>query len=189
MGTTTTTNLGLIKPDTDESIKAVVTPPSDGWAVQNGVNCDKIDTLFRHTNTHTWTPTWTADTTNPTLGSGGSVSGKFIRLFPRMVLAYFQIFTGGAGFAAGSGLYRIAVPATVPTEFGTINDTMAVGKAYLHDNDAVATSSNLVVLYQPSTNLLVFRKHDGNFWRDNTPFTVAQNDRLSGYCIYPTSDA
>lgn len=187
MGTTVTANLSLIKPDDDEQIKSG--GGFAGWAVQNGLNCDAIDGLFRHTNTHTWTPTWTADSVNPTLGAGGSTDGKYIRLFPRMVLAYFRIFTGGAGFATGTGLYRISLPVAVPSEFATHNNALAIGKAYLHDDSAVATSSNMVVLYDIGSNLINFRKHDGNFWRDNTPFTLAQNDRVSGYFMYPTAAA
>lgn len=187
MGTTVTTNLGLIKPDVDESIKAVVSPPSQGWAVQNGLNCDKLDSLFRHTSTHTWTPTWTADTLNPTLGAGGFLDGKYIRLYPRLVIAFFRLFTGGAGFATGTGLYGFSLPVAPAPELLTMNDSFALGRGYIHDNDAAATSSISTLMYRISDSIVFFRGHAGDYWRHNSPMTLAQNDRASGYVIYPTA--
>lgn len=188
MGKTTTTNLALIKPDTAESIQANL-PTFDGWATQNGANCDTIDALFRHTSTHTWTPTWTADTTNPTLGSGGFVSGKYIRLFPKMLIGYIQLFTGGAGFATGSGLYQLTPPATLAPELALLHNFIPIGKYYLHDNDTVANCTVGQVMYELTGNLLTFKKHDGDSWRSSTPFVPAQNDRMTCYFIYPTTDA
>lgn len=187
MGTTVTTNLSLIKPDEVESIKEAL-PTFPGWHDQNADNCDKLDGLFRK-STHTYSPTWTADTTNPTLGSGGFVEGKYFRIHPCMVFGFIRLFTGGAGFATGSGFYRFSIPTTLHTEFAGLNVVSAIGKAYLHDDSAVATSTNLVAIYEEATNLISFRKHDGNFWRDNTPFTLAQQDRLSCYFMLPTVSA
>lgn len=187
MGTTVTTNLGLIKPDTSESIKENL-PTFAGWADQNADNCDQIDALFRHT-THTYSPAWTADTLNPTLGAGGAVAGKYIRLFPRMVFGYFTIFAGGAGFATGTGLYRLSLPVAMSAELLTLNESFPVGKAYIHDNDVVANSSTFIVMYDIANTVFFFRKWDGDSWRSTTPFTPAQNDRVSGYFTYPTADA
>src|SRR4051812_18444787 len=115
MGKTITSNLSLIKPDLNESIKQAL-PTFDGWASENGTNCDTIDSLFRHT-THTYTPVWTTDTgPNPTLGAGGFIEGKYIRLYPKMVIGYIRISVGGAGFAAGTGLYRLTPPCTLAAE-------------------------------------------------------------------------
>lgn len=187
MGTTVTTNLGLIKPDTSESIEENL-PTFDGWATQNAANCNKIDTLFRH-SLDTYSPSWTADSVNPTLGSGGFTEGKFIRLYPRLVIGYFRLFTGGAGFATGTGLYRWSLPVAVSSELLSFNDSIPVGKAYLQDNNVVANCTVLVVMYDVTNNVFFFRKHDGDFWRQNTPFTMEQNDRLNGYFMYPTAAA
>jgi len=185
MGTTVTTNLALIKPDSNESIKANM-PTFPGWAVQNGLNCDKLDSLFRHTSTHTWTPTWTADTTNPTLGAGGFTDGKYIRLYPRLVIGYFRLFTGVAGFAAGSGLYGFSLPVAPDPALLTMNDSFILGRGYIHDNDAAATSTASVLIYRIADNTLVFRGHAGDYWRNTSPMTLSQSDRASGYFIYPT---
>lgn len=188
MGITVTTNLSLIKPDADESIKENL-PTFAGWADQNADNCDVLDALFR-AETLTWTPTWTADTTSPTLGAGGFIEGKYIRLTPRMTYGYFRIFTGGAGFAAGSGTYHIsAPPAVVPSEFTTFFNNVVIGKVALFDNDTVLTSSNMIMLYDVASTNFYFRSSTGSTWNPTTPITLAQNDRLAGYFMYPTSVA
>lgn len=186
MGTTVTPNLGLIMPDANESIKANM-PTFPGWPVQNGSNMDKIDSLFRR-DTNTWTPAWTTDTgTNPTLGSGGFVEGKFVRLWPRMVLGYLRIFCGAAGFVSGTGLYRISLPVAVASEFTTLNTLLPIGKAHLNDNSSVATSTILDVIYDVVNNIVIFGREEGDFWRNSAPITLAQNDRISGFFYYPTS--
>lgn len=187
MGTTVTTNLGLIKPDGDEYIKEAL-PTFAGWAAQQALNADKIDSLFRHT-THTYTPVWTTDTgPNPVLGAAGTIVGKWVRLFPRMVFGTIKLFTGGAGFTTGTGMYRLSLPpVAVPTEFATFNDSIPVGKAYLHDADAALSSTVFVVLWEVSSNNFFFRRDSGDAWRSTAPITMAQNDRLSMYFLYPTA--
>jgi hypothetical protein len=185
MGTTATTNLALIKPDTDESIKANL-PTFAGWATQNGLNCDKIDSLFRHT-THTYTPTFTGSGGNPTLGAGGSVSGKYIRFLPRLVLVEYRVDMGGAGFAAGSGTYALTLPVAVPTELTTFDNSIPVGKAFLDDNSTVANATVLVAMYSVANLGIFFRPPVAAVWNPTSPFTLAQNDKLSGYALYPTS--
>lgn len=107
-----------------------------------------------------------------------------------MVFGYLKILTGGAGFAAGTGLYRLSLPSiTVTPQIASLTVPVAVGKAVLYDADNVATSSNMTIMYESAINLFTFRKSDGNYWRENTPITLAQNDRMSGYFMLPTSSA
>lgn len=190
MGTTVTSNLALIKPDINESIQANL-PTFAGWAVQNGANCDVLDALFRH-STGTWTPTWTADTTNPTLGSGNVLEGKYLRLWPKMIIGFIRLDVGTTSFAAGSGLYRFAPPATMAPELSNFHGFMPVGKAILRDFDTPNNTTACQVMYEmqgsSSLNLLTIKKHDGDSWRNTTPFTLAQGDQLSAYFMYPTTD-
>lgn len=187
MGTSITTNLGLIKPDGSEKIKEEL-PTYAGWAAQNANNMDVIDGLFRASNT-TFTPTWGAATTPPTLGAGGFVEGKYLRLWPRMVIAYYRIYCGGAGFAAGSGQYSLTLPVAVPTEFNNFSDAVTVGKAILYDDSAVLTSDLLTVMWSKTGNNLFLRIPAGGTWSNTNPFTLAQQDRVSIYIMYPTSAA
>lgn len=188
MGTTVTPNLGLIKPDTDESIKFSSSPSFAGWAAQNGINCDKIDALFRASQ-HTFTLNWTADGGNPTLGSGGFAVGKYIRLYPRMVLVFFRIATGGAGFAAGSGIYRLNVPTGVASDFTSVGDGMAIGRSIFYDSSAAVSSSVFQVTYNPPSTNLYLTPPTGGAWSATSPVALGQGDRVSGSYLYPTSDA
>lgn len=187
MGTTVTTNLGLIKPDTAESIEANM-PTFAGWASQNAANCDVVDGLFRNTQ-HTWSPSWTAATLNPTLGAGGFIEGKYMRIFPRMVIGYLRISLGGAGFATGTGSYSITLPVAMDASLNTMQDEFPVGKAIFYDDSAVATSSVFNVMFTPPTGLLTFRPPLGQLWSSTNPVVPAQLDRLSAMFMYPTSAA
>lgn len=187
MGTTVTTNLGLIKPDTAESIKANL-PTFAGWAAQESSNMDAIDGLF-HDDFGTYTLNWTASSVNPTLGAGGFTEGKWIRVFPRMAFVFFRIFTGGAGFATGTGTYRVNLPFNIDAALiGFDTDSPPLGKAVFFDASAVLTSSVFLPIYSQGVNTAIFRPSSGNVWNDTTPVVPAQNDRISGYFMYPTID-
>jgi hypothetical protein len=187
MGTTVSTNLGLIKPDEDESIKANM-PTFAGWAAQNTINMDKIDALFRAA-TASYTLNWTADTTNPTLGAGGFTEGKYVRFMPRMVIVFFRLNVGGAGALAGTGTYRFNLPTGLAAELALTDDSVPVGKAVYLDTSAVGTSSNMLVCIKPSTSNMFLRPSQGGEWSGTTPVALGQNDKISGYLIYPTADA
>lgn len=187
MGTEVTTNLGLIKPDTFESIKENL-PSFDGWASQNADNCDTIDALFRQTE-HTYTPTWTATSSNPTLGSGGFITGKYARLFPRIVLGWVKINAGGAGFNPGSGAYSISAPVAIASELDGFSSEVPIGKAILNDNGTVLSCSAMGVYWSPSGNNFFLRPPGGGSWTEANPITLAQNDSISMFFKYPTSVA
>lgn len=184
MGTTVTSNHGLIKPDQAEEIRKNL-PTFPGWAEQNKLNCDKLDALFRAT-THTWTPAWTASS-NPTLGAGGFIEGKYIRIYPRMVVGYFRIYTGGAGFATGSGGYRISVPVPIAAELAGFLQEVPIGRAGFYDDSAAATSSMFTVMYSISGGTMFMKLPLNDSWTDSNPVVLAQQDRLTGYFMYPTS--
>jgi len=187
MGTTVTTNLALIKPDTSESIKEDL-PTFDGWAAQNADNMDKIDSLFRSESSGTYTLTWGATTTPPTLGAGGFTEGKYIRLFPRMVVVFFRIFMGGVGAANGSGNYTLNLPpVAIDSSFSDFSDTLPIGKMIFQDNNAVLTSSIFTLVYHPVSGLLRARAAEGGTWASGYPIAPQQNDRYSGYFMYPTA--
>lgn len=188
MGTTVSTNLGLIKPDLDESIKEDL-PTFDGWAAQNAANMDMIDSIFRASNT-TYTLNWTSGGTNPTLGAGGFTEGKYVRLFPRMTVVFFRIFNGGAGFAQGTGQYRINLPVAPDPGLGSgFSETIPIGKAIFYDISAALTCSVFTAnLFHPG-GYVVFRPSRGDTWNATTPVVPAQNDRMSGYLMYPTAAA
>jgi hypothetical protein len=57
----------------------------------------------------TYTPNWTASVTNPTLGTGGVVQGRF-RRDGTTLHVWIRAQAGTAGFAAGSGIYFLSLP-------------------------------------------------------------------------------
>lgn len=188
MSTTITTNLSLIKPDDDESIKANL-PTFEGWASQNGKNQDVIDSLFRM-STATYTLNWTASGGNPTLGTGGFTEGKWVRVFPRMVFVYFRIYTGTTGFLTGTGTYRINLPFAYDASMATMdNDFPVIGRMAYADASATATSSTFIANYSQGVSTAIFKAPVGGVWNDTTPVVPAQGDRMSGYFMYPTADA
>lgn len=56
-----------------------------------------------------WTPSLTALTTNPTLGTGSTAAGRFLRV-GSLVVAEARISFGTSGTNAGSGAYRVSLP-------------------------------------------------------------------------------
>lgn len=57
----------------------------------------------------TYTPALTAATTNPTLGSGSTTSGRYIQV-GKFVVGEFLVRFGTSGTAAGSGNYYVSLP-------------------------------------------------------------------------------
>lgn len=189
MGTTVTTNLGLIKPDTNESVKANL-PTFAGWAAQNAANCDTVDALFRAT-TATPTLTFTAQGGGFTFGAGGGITVKSLRMMPRMVALHFVINIGAAGALPGTGAYQLTgmTPAVDPifSQFTAVGG-LPIGKAIWYDSSALVTSSVFEIIYNPNAgpDILFFRSPDGGLWTATTPVALGQLDRVSGYVIYPT---
>jgi hypothetical protein len=186
MGTTVSSNLGLIKPDGSESIKEDL-PTFAGWAAQNEINMDKIDALFRDDVTTSYTVNWNGSGGNPVLGAGGFTEGKYIRLLPRMVMVFFRIFTGAAGFTVGAGNYNINLPIQADPVFATFTDTCPMGKAIYYDVSAALTSSVFSMVYSVALNAMMFRPATGSVWSATVPVVPGQQDRVSGYFMYPTA--
>lgn len=100
-----------------------------------------------------------------------------------------RIFTGGSGFATGSGLYNLTLPVAISDQLDGLPLDIAIGKSFFLDASATATSTDMTVMYSPSTNLIFFRKQDGDAWRHNAPVTLAQNDKMVAHFCYPTKVA
>lgn len=186
MGTTVSTNLSLIKPDINESIKQAL-PTFPGFASQNASNCNTIDALFRCSN-GTYTPTLTCSSVNPTIGTGGFVEGKYIRLWPRMVFTYFRINFGTTGFAAGTGFYRMTIPFAFDATMKAVDNTrpIPVGKCVYNDANSILLSSVLLVNYEGNNDVVTFVPTAGSLLNATA---IQASDQISGYFMYPTSDA
>lgn len=65
---------------------------------------------------NSYTPTLTASSSNPTLGSGSTTTGRYTQV-GKAVEGYFNVTFGTSGTAAGSGDYRISVPASISSNY------------------------------------------------------------------------
>lgn len=186
MGTSVTPNISLIKPDINESIRQNL-PTYPGWPTQNVNNMTIIDNLFR-ASTSSYALTLAAATSGPTLGAGSLLEGKYVRLWPRMVIGFFRIYLGAAGFAAGTGDYRINLPSTMDPTLAASDGsrTLPVGKALYRDANSLPNSSVMLVEYDPASNRMVFQRAQGSIF---SSADAEQDDRITGYFMYPTADA
>lgn len=82
------------------------------WPSQNSVNCDRIDEYAGPCLTTSpildYVPILTASVTSPTMGTGGTLVGKYYTIFDQVYV--WGEFRFGVGFSAGSGNYRISLP-------------------------------------------------------------------------------
>jgi len=129
------------------------------WPSQNSVNCDDIDSYAGPClTTHpiqTYTPALTASTTNPNLGTGGTLIGKYYKIFD-------QIYTWGeirfgTGASIGSGVYRISLPFRAKTNISVGNPftyPIPVGSGALFDT-AIDTDRQPVTTMLGSPDFLV----------------------------------
>lgn len=181
MGTTTTPNLSLIKPDLSE--------PIPNWATQNESNCDTIDAFFSYTETD-YSPTWTGTGGNPSLGSGGSISGRWASLWPKLIRVEIQIDCGGAGFDAGSGVYELTTPSTMNAVMDASESAVRgfiIGTAICIDINSNSNSCTMAVRARSSTTIggiLELGATGGSTWGNSSPFSWAQDDRISLYFVY-----
>jgi hypothetical protein len=116
----------------------------------------------------TWTPALTATTTNPTLGTGGSTTGRWGRV-QKIVVGHAQITFGTAGTAAGSGLYYVSTPTTAQNA-----GNMPVGVWTTYDGTATWQTGIL----QLDTSNRFRLMYGGTFVSNTTPWAWGTNDQI-----------
>lgn len=77
------------------------------WNAQVRENMDELAPFMAVWSTYT--PALTASSVNPTLGTGSSVLGRYVKV-GRLVIGYAHITFGTSGVAAGTGTYRVSLP-------------------------------------------------------------------------------
>jgi hypothetical protein len=128
-----------------------------------------------------YTATLTATTTNPTLGAGGSASGRYVLWGGKQCTVRFSIVFGTSGTNAGSGQYLIALPfQAASTIAGGVPNT-AGGVVRCNGSTAVVTwfcSSGSTTMAALTTG--------GNNVASAQPGAWGANDYLSGTFTYET---
>lgn len=163
------------------------TTPKD-WADSATVTASDFDTHLRDfANAFgaftSYTPTLTASTTSPTLGSGSTAAGKYLRV-QKLVIAQFQIIFGSS-MAAGSGTYYVSLPVTA----STTSPYRHIGEGYFYDSSTSALLRPALTLPNDGTKV---RATYPATWptgtetsvAHGTPWTWAQSDQLNGWLVY-----
>lgn len=119
-----------------------------------------------------YTPALLASTTNPTLGTGSSATGRYVRI-GRTVIGWAKIVFGTSGVAAGSGVYRVTLPFAAPLS------GVPVGNGNLY-NASTATNRTVLAGISFSTNAVEFGwTGSGTYWAtDTTPWTWNPSDQI-----------
>jgi hypothetical protein len=115
-----------------------------------------------------WTPNLTASTTNPTLGTGSSRTGRYGQV-DTLVYGQGQITFGSSGVAAGSGFYFVSLPITAQGSGRVIGQFQfydsSSGNVYLGSVISDTTTRGIMYYGAPSTVVT-----------NGTPFIWAAND-------------
>lgn len=133
----------------------------------------------------TYTPALTASSSNPTLGTGSSATGSYCRI-GRLIVGKIRIIFGTSGAAAGSGSYRVSLPA--PANVSDVANPR-IGQAQLYD--ASGNVAALPILYIPAAGTYFEMTYPAG-WPTGTPTTVtnaapwtwANNDAIEAYFAY-----
>lgn len=133
----------------------------------------------------TWTPDLTAFTTNPTMGTGNSRAGRYIRV-GKLFICWVRIVFGSAGVAAGSGRYFVSMPGGISQNSSLANNK--VGQAFLYDSSG-AVMAHTFVSIDFGTELFVLDY--AATWptgtitsvAHNAPWTWAANDEIQFFAV------
>lgn len=129
-----------------------------------------------------YTPALTGSVTNPTLGTGGIIQGKWSRLAGRQVRVEYYVKFGTSGTAAGNGIYWVSLP--FPAAPALRNSAPrglgwgfnAVGNLTYAGVELVGPPWDRVEHREFSAGLTVFG--------DTTPFVWGPNMEIHGSLIY-----
>lgn len=98
---------------------------------------DNLSAVFPASATYsTYTPALTASTTNPTLGSGSTATGRYLQIGSKV--HYHGAIIFGTGSASGSGTYQVSLPLTMSS---SVAANVPIGMTSLFDSDTSAWAS------------------------------------------------
>lgn len=135
-----------------------------------------------------YTPVLTSNGTNPTLGTGGSLTqaGLWSRA-GKLVYVTARIQFGTSGPAAGTGDYRVSLPtaaSSLLTASGSLGLGTIVGSGAIRDNSAVSASRAVSVQLVSSTTVMMING-SGDSVGATVPWTWAASDAITIGVVYP----
>jgi hypothetical protein len=134
-----------------------------------------------------FTPTLGAATTAPTLGTGGSATGRYTQI-GKTVIGYGRILFGTAGTAAGTGPYNIALPQ--PMIATAMTNALGVGYARVKCAGVYTPVHLLFNANSPNANLQYLSAAVGgtiNFVANAAPGAWTANDFIEFTFCYESA--
>ncbi|WP_121713223.1 hypothetical protein [Streptomyces sp. E5N91] len=121
-----------------------------------------------------YTPTWTASGSAPSVGSGGSLIGRYVQIGGAV---HFAIkLTGGSGTTWGSGTYSFALPVPVASGIDMIGDAF-IGDASA-GSAAYSTGIAFVGAGASTVTAYIGGKNASSALSNANPQTFASGDRI-----------
>ncbi|MDP8961496.1 MAG: hypothetical protein M3N32_07785 [Actinomycetota bacterium] len=129
----------------------------------------------------TYTPVLRSSGTQPTLGTGSVVHGRYYRL-GRLLFLYVRIQFGTSGVGAGTGDYYVSLPLNTAPRLSEFGFRMGRGTAY----DASTNTSWVIDAAAPIgvNNEFLFIPDRAGVVGAGIPFAWAANDRLDFSAFY-----
>lgn len=138
--------------------------------LMSGADKTKLDGLATPGAWTGYTPALTASTTNPTLGTSPTDSGRYSQI-GKNVTGWVYIIFGATGMAPGSGAYYVSVPVPNLNAGG-----YPIGGVFLYDNSTGTTRVG-VATCEPA-NKLTLRLDNGGLVTNAAPWTWNDSDRI-----------
>lgn len=120
-----------------------------------------------------YTPALTASTSDPTLGTGGTIAGRYTQI-GKNVTVHVGIAFGTAGTAAGSGTFYVSLPVNMRTP---MNDGAIVGYGWIYDKN-VTRSYMILATYESATTVRLRNYDATNFVTNSSPITWSAEDAI-----------
>lgn len=157
----------------------VLMDPSADIYARNAANTSWV--IANQVGMTSFTPTLTAATTNPALGTGGSVTAEYA-IFNGKLVNYRGVFAfGTSGATFGTGQYLINLPFQADA-LGAAG-VNSVGSVLMKDASANALYSGVCYVGANAT-LMTFVAAPSGLVQNSNPFTWAASDNLSWDITY-----
>lgn len=122
-----------------------------------------------------YTPTWTGASSNPSLGSGGVIKGRY-RRFGYNVEGRIELVQGSGG-SAGSGIYYFSLPPSCTPATPITGVSYAVGAGWIYSGSTITTANLAIENGSPPVKFRVIHAGStGNVWNASSlPLTGSDN--------------
>lgn len=126
----------------------------------------------------TYTPSFTGTITNPVIGNG-LINGRYMNV-GATIFGEIRIIAGTAGFARGSGIYRIGLPTP-----GIVENFQPVGQVVMRDEGPGINYFGTAIFNNNLTDRIELYMHsqvatfdEGVAVTESTPFLFSGNDKI-----------